>query len=178
MSELALAVGPLHLVAAVLAVSGAHKLVEPAGAAAAMRAAGVPAALARGRVVGGAELVIGAAVLAFGAPVAVVALGLLYAAFGGFLLVLRRRDAEAPCGCFGTSDAPPGWIHLLLDLGAAAVALVALLTEPASLVDVVELASAPEALAHGLLVATGALVVVAGTAAIEDIRRTTTLLKL
>lgn len=177
MEDLALVTGPLHLAALVLAVSGAHKLLEPEAAGRAMRTAGVPGPLASGRVVGVAELVAGAGVLAFGGPVAVGALGLLYAAFACFLLVLRRRDAAAPCGCFGASDAPPGGIHLVLNVASAAVAVAALATASPHLVDVVEAADAPSTFAYALLLLVGTVGIFTGTTVVEQIRRTTDLMR-
>lgn len=177
MASVALIAGPLHLVALVLAVSGAHKLLDPSAASAAMVSAGVPTSLASGRTVGAVEIVAGAGVLAFGGVVAALAVGIIYAGFAGFLLVLRRRDDAAPCGCFGASDAPPGAVHLVINLVAVAVVVAAVSTSVPGLLDVADATGISDMVAYAALLLAGAFGVFAGTNVIEEIRHTTDLMK-
>jgi hypothetical protein len=177
MDSVALIAGPLHLAALVLAVSGAHKLLEPEAASKALETAGVPATLASGRTVGATEIAAGAGLLAFGGLVATLAVGGMYAAFAGFLLVLRRRDEDAPCGCFGASDAPPGATHLVINLACVAVAATAVATTMPSLTDVAADSGMASLVTYGALLLAGTLGVFAGTTVVEDIRHTTDLMK-
>jgi hypothetical protein len=173
----ALIAGPLHLAALVLAVSGAHKLLEPEAASKALTTAGVPSALASGRAVGAIEVAAGAGLLAFGGLAATLAVGAMYAAFAGFLLVLRRRDDAAPCGCFGASDAPPGATHLVINLACVAIVAIAVVTAMPSLTDVAAESGAASLVGYAALLLAGTLGVFAGTTVVEDIRHTTDLMK-
>lgn len=177
MDSVSLVSGPLHLVALILAISGAHKLLDPSGATSAMVAAGVPRALASGRVVGVVEIGAGAGLLAFGGTLPTVILGGTYAAFALFLLLLRRRDSAAPCGCFGATEAPPGTTHLLLNVVSVAVCAAALFTTSPALTDVVAAAGAGALAGYGALLLAGAIGVFAGTTVLDDIRSTTELMK-
>lgn len=115
---------PLHLLALVLVVSGIQKLVAPAGAASAMADARLPIPW-RGRPVtgmalGAVEAATGLVALAVPNRLAAAWLGVFYLGLAGFVLLLRSRDADAGCGCFGASSTPPGTAHLALN-GIAAV---------------------------------------------------------
>jgi hypothetical protein len=177
MDSVALVAGPLHLAAFVLAVSGAHKLLEPEAASRALVAAGVPEALASGRAVGSVEIVAGVGLLAFGGLAPTLAVGAMYAGFAAFLLVLRSRDDAVPCGCFGASDAPPGPVHLAINLLCVAVAAVAVATAMPSLTEVASASDTASIVGYGALLLAGTLGVFAGTTVVEDIRRTTDLMK-
>ena len=55
-----------------------------------------------------------------------------YVAFAVFVIAaMRSRTPVSSCGCFGEVDAPPTWLHVVLNGGAAAVALLAALTDRA-----------------------------------------------
>ncbi len=132
--------GPLHLLAAVLIVSGAAKLIDPAPAAIAMRDAGLPLPF-RGRpvsgiVIGLVEAAVGLVALAIPTWWAASMLGAVYLGFAAFILRLRSRDGEAGCGCFGSSSTPPGTAHLVLNLSAVAVAAGAVIGGVPDIVDV------------------------------------------
>lgn len=140
------------LAAGLLVPAGIAKLRDPAVAreALSLPRRAEPAV----RLIGVGELVLAVAVLATGAWQVVAALALTYAAFT--LVASRQRARGASCGCFGASQTPTGWHHVLLD-GAAAVAVAA-----AAVVGVVPatelVAAAP--LGGVLLVAAGAVAVV------------------
>lgn len=132
--------GPLHLLAVVLIVSGAAKLLDPAPASAAMRDAGLPVPF-RGRPVtgialGAVEVGIGLIALAVPAWWAASLLGAVYLGFAGFILRLRAQDGDASCGCFGSSSTPPGAAHLVLNIAAVAVATVAVVGGVPDIVEV------------------------------------------
>lgn len=132
--------GPLHLLAVVLIVSGFGKLMHPAPAAAAMRDAGLPVPF-RGRAVSGiglgvVEASVGVVALAVPTWWAATALGTFYLALAGFVLLLRSRDGDAGCGCFGAASTPPGTAHLVLNVVAAGVAFGAALGDVPDIVEV------------------------------------------
>lgn len=121
------------LAAGLLVPAGIAKLRDPAVA---REALGLPRRAEPGvRVLGIGELVLAAAVLTTAAlPV----VGLLAAAYAGFTVVaLRQRSKGASCGCFGASETPTGWHHVLLDGGAALAAVGATLVGVPSAVQLV-----------------------------------------
>ncbi|MEX1177681.1 MAG: MauE/DoxX family redox-associated membrane protein [Nitriliruptor sp.] len=157
------------LTAAVL-VAVAAGLLIPAGIAklrapsVARQALGLPAAADRWvQALGVGELLLAAAVLATGARPVV---AMLAAAYGGFTVVaLRQRARGASCGCFGASETPTGWHHVVLDASAAAAALVG---------TVVAVPSALELVASGPLA--GVPTLVAGVLAVASVQLTITVL--
>lgn len=165
--------GPLHLVALVLVVSGAQKLGRPLPAAQAMAAAGlrVPVRLrpVAGRALGVVEAASGLAVFAVPHPAAALWLAGAYLALAGFVVVLRRRDATASCGCFGSATTPPTTAHVVLNLAAAAVALAAAAVGVPDVLDVLD-AGVGVAVPHAVLVALGAGLVLLAPALLADLR--------
>lgn len=154
--------GPLHLVALVLVVSGAQKLAVPLPAARAMVSAGLPVPRQRHRLVGTSlgvvEAATGLAVFAVPAPATAAWLAVAYVALAGFVVVLRRRDATAGCGCFGAADTPPTTAHVVANVLAAGVALGAVAVGVPDVVDVLDEGVAV-AVPYAALVATGAALV-------------------
>lgn len=133
---------PLHLLALVLVVSGIQKLVAPGAAAAAMADARLPlpgrGRPATGVALGAVETATGVAALAVPHPIAAAWLGVFYLALAGFVLLLRARDADAGCGCFGATSTPPGTAHLVLNGVAAATAFAIAAIGVPDIVDVVD----------------------------------------
>ena len=120
-------VGPVHALAALLAVAALAKLRDPTSAAAALGRAGLPSALVLVRMLAVAEMLVAAAVLLVGEVLAVVALGLLHLGFAAFLVRVRRAaGAKASCGCFGSAEAPVGLLHVVVNAAAAGVAAISL----------------------------------------------------
>ncbi|MEX0756721.1 MAG: MauE/DoxX family redox-associated membrane protein [Acidimicrobiia bacterium] len=116
--------GWYFITAALLVLSGGSKLRDPEPTRGAMRAAGLPSS--RGAVVGLAagEIAAGAAALGTTTPFASIIVAAFYLGFAGFVSYALLRDLPLQsCGCFGTSDTPPGWMHVGVNLSAAAVAL-------------------------------------------------------
>lgn len=165
--------GLLHLVALVLVVSGAQKVARPVPAAAAMVSAGarIPARLhtAAGTALGVGEAATGLAVFATPTSAAAAWLGLAYLALAGFVLILRRRDASAGCGCFGAASTPPTNAHLALDLVAAAVAFTSALTGVPDVVEVVR-EGAGVAVPYAVLLTVGAALVLLAPALLAAVR--------
>lgn len=75
------------------------------------------------RVLGVGELLLAGAVLLSGSRAFVAVLAVAYVGFT--LVALRQRARGASCGCFGASQTPTGWHHVLLDGAAASAALAA-----------------------------------------------------
>lgn len=167
--------GPVHLLAAVLVISGLQKVGAPAAAADAMRDARLPIPF-RGRAVTGValglvEATIGIAALAVPHRAALAALGAFYAALTIFVLRLRRTDGSAGCGCFGAASTPPGVAHLVSNSVAALVAAVATVVGVDDIVEVVD-AGAAVVVPYGGLVVTGAVLVLTAPALLAQIDAT------
>jgi len=165
--------GPLHLVALVLVVSGAQKVARPAPAAAAMVAAGLPVPsrlhAAAGIVLGVGEAATGLAVFAAPHPATAAWMGAAYLALAAFVLVLRRRDSTAGCGCFGAASTPPTRTHVVLDVAAAVVAFAAAATGVPDVVDVLD-EGAGVAIPYALLVTLGAVLVLLAPTLLAAVR--------
>jgi hypothetical protein len=124
--------------AGLLATSGAVKFVRPLPTSRAMYAAGLPGSDALSRVIGAVELVTGIWFLAAPSLASGLVLAGIYLAFTAFVAFLVvARPAASSCGCAGSKDVPPSWIHAALNLLAAAAALAAALNPPAGLVPTV-----------------------------------------
>lgn len=113
-------------------MSGAAKLRRPAPAASALVAARLPSSTSLVRILGAAEIAIGVLVLLRPAPVASLLLAAAFAALAAVAAVFVRNPEVASCGCFG-EDAPATWAHVILDLAACGIALVAAVDAPESL---------------------------------------------
>lgn len=130
-------IGPLELAAALLlAAAGAAKIRAPEPAAAMLRRSW-PAPTSRLRTLpasvrlgGFAEMAIGVDVAITGNRSAAALLGLAYAAFAVVAGRLIRLGARQSCGCFGRTDSPVGWPHLVVNLVSVAVAIAALVRPP------------------------------------------------
>lgn len=169
---MSLVVGPLHLFAVLLIVSGADKIGAPGPSTKAMNAASLfgdrRLGTWAGRSLGVVEVAVGGAVVAFGGVASAIAMAAVFGGFGLFLVLLQRRAADVSCGCFGASDAPPGAIHILIDLAAASTAVVAALTAAPDLTLVVD-EGIGVFVTHVVLVVTGALLVIAASSVLEDV---------
>lgn len=128
--------GPFAIAALVVAVGGAAKLLSPEPTADALAALGGPSNPLVARVLGAAEITLGASALAYGGPMLAALLAAAYAAFAAFVLVARRNGGVASCGCFGRSDTPPSLLHVGVNLVGAGVATVASLAGLPDLTDV------------------------------------------
>lgn len=110
----------------VLALAGAAKVARPHDTARALRAAGLPGAASLVRAGAAAEVVIGVAAVVTGSRLASALVAVSYLAFAVFVgQALMRRLPLATCGCMGEPDSPPTIAHVVIDLGLATVAAVA-----------------------------------------------------
>jgi hypothetical protein len=116
--------GPFVAACALLVISGAGKLVRPAPARVAVRAAGLPWAGALVFAFGTAEVVAGIAGASFGGSWAL-AVAACYVALTAFAFLLLRRAPSTPCACLGSSRATVTPAHVVLDALAAGIAIVA-----------------------------------------------------
>ena len=120
--------------AAVLVVAGARKLVAPAATAAALHGARLPSNQWLVRLLGLAEMAIGATAMLAGGVLGTGLLGLTYAAFAVF--TVRQSRAGQGCGCFGEADAPATNLHVALNVVGAGLAGLATLWPSDSLLAV------------------------------------------
>ena len=117
----------VELIALVVAVSGATKVLRPRSFAELTATVRVPVGTAGARVVGLAEIVLGVWVLATGARLACAMLALAYLVFAVAVVVARRAGAPS-CGCFGATTAPPSSVHVVVNLVSAAIAAAGAIT--------------------------------------------------
>lgn len=132
--------GPALVLAALLAVAGAQKVLDPTMTVGALRALHLPSSPLLVRVGSAAELVLGVAAIVVGGPALWAAVALSYVLFAGFVLAaLRQGTMIGSCGCFGREETPPHWSHVVLNVALAALAGVIALRSPeaplAALVD-------------------------------------------
>lgn len=129
--------GPFYAAALLLAAAGAAKAWDPVNTVGALRAMGIAVPPVAVRIGGAVELVIGIAAIVTGATVPALLVAASYLLFTAFVAVaLHRRFPIGSCGCFGKIETPPSVIHLVVDLAAAAVALVVAFGDPIPLADV------------------------------------------
>jgi hypothetical protein len=116
--------GPYVAAAALLVAAGGVKAVRPSSTTKALRQARIPATDWAVRAGAVAEVAIGVAALA-GTTAGAALTAASYALFAAFVaLGLRTGSPISTCGCFGEPDAKPTVLHLVLNVGAAAVAAV------------------------------------------------------
>lgn len=118
--------GPALVVAALLAVAGAQKVVDPTMTVGALRALGLHLGARAVRAGAAAELVLGVAAVTVGGPVTWSLIAVSYLGFAAFVVTaLRKGTMIGSCGCFGRDDTPPHPIHVALNLLSAGVAVAA-----------------------------------------------------
>lgn len=115
-----------HVVAAafsiasgLLLVSGASKVLRPAGVLGALASLGARLPRWAGRGLGLMEMSVGAFALAAGGVLPAVLVGSMYFGFALVVVALLRRGNARTCGCFGEAASPPSRIHVAFDMGAA-----------------------------------------------------------
>jgi hypothetical protein len=122
---------PFSAAALVLAASGLAKLRRPGSLVRMLGAVGVPAGPTIVRCFAVFEMALGSMALLLSRGDIALALAVVYVMFAGFLSWLLLRGIRVPsCGCAGELDVPPSWIHVALNVGAAAAALGAAATGP------------------------------------------------
>lgn len=127
---------PALVAAALLALAGAQKLLDPTMTVGALRALRWPANPLLVRVGSAAELVLGIVAIAAGGAVAWGLVAASYLAFAAFVATaLRHGTMIGSCGCFGRDETPPHRLHVGLDLALAAVAVGMAVASPAAPLD-------------------------------------------
>lgn len=120
--------GPYLAACILLVVAGASKVVRPTDTARAVAAiAPFPLGALRLLVRVGAalEVAIGLGGLLYPSLVTASLVALSYALFGGFVVaVIVRGGPLASCGCFGKPDTPATRVHVVVNVGLAAAAVV------------------------------------------------------
>ncbi len=126
--------GLVYAAALLLWLAGVAKVTVPASTRVALRSAGLPSKAWMTQGLGGAEATIAAAAVFVGGPVATALVAVSYLGFAWFSrrLQVKTRGA-APCGCFGSSSAPVGTLHVVLNLLVAAGVGVAVVDAPGSI---------------------------------------------
>jgi hypothetical protein len=123
--------GPFTVTASLLALGGVSKLVKPLPTAGAVRAVGLPGTAllrrpANVRLFGATEAVLGVVAVATGHRALAALVAAAYLGFAAFVVAaLLSGNHVQTCGCLGETDVPPHWGHLVLNVTAAAVSLVA-----------------------------------------------------
>jgi hypothetical protein len=122
--------GPFHVIVGLLLVAGVAKFVRPGATADVATAAGIPSSTWVVRIFALIEVAGAVTALLLGGWAPALAVGVLYLVFAGFVLVLKVRGIEtAGCGCFGQeSEDPPGGLHIAVDVIAALIAAVAMVS--------------------------------------------------
>jgi hypothetical protein len=112
-----------------LIITGVAKVASPHDVERALVSLGLPRIPFAGAIIGAVEVLVGIA--AFFAPIALLAQGLLYLAFAGWVLIALLREVPlASCGCLGKDDTPPTWSHLVMNVLAGSLSLGAAAGDP------------------------------------------------
>ncbi len=128
--------GPALVAAALVALAGAQKLLDPVMTVGALRAMRLPASSTMVRAGAAVELALGVGAVAVGGALLWWLLALSYVAFAVFVVAaLRRGTMIGSCGCFGREDTPPHVVHVVLNVGLAGVAAIAAMSLPGALID-------------------------------------------
>jgi methylamine utilization protein MauE len=115
---------------ALLIIAGAAKLRSPAAAVGALRTAGLRTPAVGVRLLGAAEIAIGAFAVARPSVASAATVAVLYAGFALFVLRLLHSRDPAPCGCFGAAGPEVSRMHPGLNVAACAVATASALAPP------------------------------------------------
>lgn len=111
------------IAAALLVLSGGSKIMDPAPTRGALKAAGLPDGAWGVKAIGGVEIAGAILGLVLGGWAA----GIVAVTYLGFALfvanALLREIPIQSCGCFGRTDTPPTWSHLVFNLASAAAAV-------------------------------------------------------
>lgn len=124
--------------AVLLAVAGIAKLRTPGPAATMLAGLGIRPlrrARAAARTAGAVEAVVAVAAIGFGGHLTTAALAACYLVLAAVALRLVLAGEPAPCGCFGAADGDVGPAHVVVDLAALAVSVVAAVAGSSGITD-------------------------------------------
>ncbi len=117
--------GPFLIASVLLAAAGIAKVLDPTMTVGALRRFGIPVSSVAVRGLGAFEAGLAVAAAVTGAPSLAIGVAGSYLLFTAFVVIARvRRLPIGSCGCFGRIDTPPSWLHVAINLAAAASALV------------------------------------------------------
>ena len=130
--------GPALVAAALLALAGAQKLLDPTMTVGALRSMGLPASPLLVRIGSALELALGVAAIAVGGAALWWGVAVSYVLFAAFVVVaLRRGTMIGTCGCFGREETPPHPSHVALNLVLAGFAAAVAVSAPGSPLEAV-----------------------------------------
>lgn len=131
--------GPALVAAALIALAGAQKLLDPTMTVGALRSMGLPSWRWLVRAGSAGELALGVAAITVGRAATWWLVAISYMAFALFVVVaLRRGTMIGSCGCFGREDTPPHVSHVALNLALAGAAVAAAASQDGPLLDQLE----------------------------------------
>jgi hypothetical protein len=124
---------PFFAAAGLLGWAGIAKLRRPGPAASALASARLPHDPLLVRLLGAGELALAGTCVLRPTRIAAVAMAAVYLAFGAFLAMAKAGAIGlSSCGCAGGRVVRPSWLHVALDLTAAAVAILQAIAPQAS----------------------------------------------
>lgn len=129
---------PSLVAAALLALAGGQKLLDPTMTVGALRALRLPASVLAVRAGSAAELALGVAAITAGGAALWWLVAASYVAFSAFVVAaLRSGTMIGSCGCFGREETPPHPVHVGVNLALAAVATMAAVRPSGALVEAI-----------------------------------------
>ncbi len=129
--------GPLVIAAAVLVISGGAKLADPRAVADALDAIAAPSSAGVVALIAAGEIAVGTFAVLAGGRLAAGAIAAVYLAFAAVAWRMSRSEGVRSCGCFGSSGARPGPLHIVVDVAVAVLAGAAAVTGSGGLVSLV-----------------------------------------
>ena len=106
--------GPALVVAALLALAGGQKVLDPTMTVGALRALRLPASAGSVRTGAGFELALGVTSIVVGGAALWALVALSYLAFAAFVVAaLRNGTMIGSCGCFGRDERPIRLVGLM-----------------------------------------------------------------
>lgn len=135
-----LVVGPFAIAAALLVVSGIAKMSQPEPTVDALRAARLPSGKVLVYLLAAFEVVVGTTAVLVGGWIAAGAVAVIYLGFAVFVVMTRLQGTQSGgCGCLGArSDAPPGALHIGVDVLAFVAAVVAVVNPVPGLFEIMQ----------------------------------------
>lgn len=129
-------IAPALAAAALVALAGAQKLIDPTMTVGALRALHLPSSPVLVRAGSAGELALGVGAITLGGAAWWWLIALSYLLFAAFVVAaLRHGTMIGSCGCFGREETPPHWTHVALDVGLAAVSAAVALRSPSAPLD-------------------------------------------
>jgi hypothetical protein len=113
---------------ALLAIAGIFKVKEPAPTVGAMQALHLPSSMRLVRLMGLIEIVLGVSAALTGSAGVMALVGVAYFLFAIVVVAAMKAKTQIQsCGCFGKTDTPPSWLHLVSNVLFSIVSLVSAL---------------------------------------------------